>query len=150
MIPQAIAAVGAAAVGKHAYDKYTTSTHDWHLRKACKTAQKVTNDTASVYVDHVDDDVTADGNCAGVLDAEYIPDLIVQDFAGPSLVVEVETAQSLSDEPAHAAAQLSAFATPGYTRVLVCDDVEQGEQFVNNYELDGVRVAEATDVDRFL
>ncbi len=150
MIPQLIVA-GVAAVGiKRTHDYLTTSNHDWMLRKTHNKVEKSSSESATILVDHVNDNVDADGNCAGELDADYIPDLIVKDFHNQNLIIEVETSESLESDPGHAKAQLSSFKKHGYRRVLVCDDTTVGKQFVERNDLDGVVVAKASNIDQLL
>lgn len=150
MLPYIIGAAVVGAIGKHGYEKHKATDHNWILRKACKKAKKATSDSATILVDHVDDKVDADGNCAGELGADYVPDLIVKDFDSQNLVVEVETSEGLENDPEHAVAQLEAFATPGYRRVLICDDTDVGEEFVSQRGLDRVVVCKASKIGRLL
>lgn len=130
-----------------AIEYVTTSTHDRVLKKCHKAAVRATSDAATVYVDHINADTESP---AGVVaDIDGVPDLIVNEPHGRSLIVEVETASSLQDQPGHAAEQLEDFATPGFKRVLaVPDDAEDvANAFVEEYDFgDAVVVATPGDV----
>lgn len=116
VLPQ-LAAVGAVAYGgAKAVEYLNTSEHDRALKKTYKQLESAASD-ATIYVDHID--VDAAGNPEGVLDINRVPDLILHNQQSANLVVEVETADSLQDARAEARAQLQAFASPGYRRVLV-------------------------------
>lgn len=133
-------AVGLIGGAVKAYDYVTTSTHDRVLKKSFKAAKRSTSDAATLYVDHIKDDVESP---AGVVaDINGVPDLIVHEPHGRSLIVEVETSESLQDQPGHAVEQLEDFATRGFKRVLVVPDngEDVANAFVEDHDLDGAVV----------
>lgn len=98
---------------------------------------------ASIYADHLDnrDDIDTPH---GVVDGlTHVPDVVVKSGVSNSLLIEVETADSLADNGADAKSQLDDFSKPGYRRVLVFQkgksDVEAVRAFLDEIEdeLDG-------------
>lgn len=85
-----------------------------------KLAQAAPHD-ATIYADHIDTGPNPRGEIDGL---SRIPDLVVKSGIANSLIVEVETAESLIEEAADARAQLVDFSTSGYRRVLVVPDDE--------------------------
>lgn len=85
---------------------------------------------ANVYADHLShrgDVLNSQGEVNGLT---HIPDIVVKAGSVNSLLVEVETADSLKNEPHKAREQLTDFSKSGYRRVLVIsekvdDDVVQ-------------------------
>lgn len=71
---------------------------------------------ATVYADHVDH---APNPHTAVDGLEKIPDVVVKSGIGNSMLIEVETADSLENSPAEAKEQLIDFSKRGYRRILV-------------------------------
>jgi hypothetical protein len=128
---------GAIAGGialKVLYDALSDSDADHNdvLENTYEAVARETTETTSIYVDHIDDRVDADGNTRQATPGtNHHPDLVVSGFADRNLVVEVETADTLD---ASAKSQLQDFATQGYTRVLVVPDgtVDDGAKFLED------------------
>lgn len=126
----------------------TDANHDDVLEDAYDVVARETDETATIYVDHID--VEADGNTREATPGnDHVPDLVVSRFAdhGPSgLVIEVETDGTLDGD---ALDQLKDYTTPSYRRVLVVpDDVtEDGVQFLEESEVDDGRIAVAGPSD---
>ncbi|WP_415380474.1 hypothetical protein [Halosimplex sp. TS25] len=150
MAKKALLGLAALVGGSALYDRYRTSLHDRVVKQTFNTVDRHTDESASIYVDHVDDEVDADGNAQGVLDTAQVPDLIVEGFDNKNLIVEVDTAEALEDDLVDCAAQIRDFAMPGYKRVLVTDDTVVGEKFVDEQGLDGVAVATSSSVRQYL
>lgn len=114
----ALAAVGAAAYGAVKGIEYLTTTeHDRALKKAYKVADKYTDSSATIFVDHVTDQPTPHGAVDGLT---QVPDMVIRGNPDvPNVIVEVETADSLDRAYADARSQLEDFRTRGYRRLLV-------------------------------
>ncbi|MFY4814887.1 hypothetical protein ACOJIV_19655 [Haloarcula sp. AONF1] len=123
VLPQLAAAGAVAYGGAKAVEYLTTSEHDRALKKTYKHLESTVPD-ATLFVDHIDVDVA--GNPEGVLDIDRIPDLILHNQRSANLVVEVETGDSLRNAGDEARAQLQAFGSPGYRRVLVVPEDASG------------------------
>jgi hypothetical protein len=93
---------------------------------------------ASVYADHIDAPQSPHGEMDGL---SRVPDIVVQSGDAHSLVVEVETADSLANDASEARSQLRDFATRGYRRLLVVppseEDTDAVETFLKDADFDG-------------
>jgi len=134
--------LGAAIAGTLAlgalHELLSDSDADHHdvLEDTYETVARETAETTSIYVDHIDDRVDADGNTrTATPGSNHRPDLVVSGFADRNLVVEVETADTLDGD---AESQLEDFKTQGYTRALVVPDgtVDGGTQFLDGLDAD--------------
>ena len=122
--------------------------HNDVLANAYQTVARETDEAATVYVDHLDVDAP------NPRDAEpgddKVPDLVVSQFEGRQLVVEVETEDSLNED---ALVQLEDFATTGYTRALVVPEetTSKAAAFIRESRLQGeVSVTCSENISRFL
>ncbi|WP_277556232.1 hypothetical protein [Halobaculum limi] len=95
-------------------------------------------ESANLYADHLshrDEIPNPEGEVDGLT---HIPDVVVKSGFANSLIIEVETADSLQNEPAAAVLQMQNFSVSGYRRVLVVPDgkgdAEELETFVEEYD----------------
>ncbi|ELK56219.1 MULTISPECIES: hypothetical protein [Haloferax] len=95
-------------------------------------------ETATVYADHLshrDKIPNPEGEIDGLT---RIPDVVVKSGYANSLIIEVETADSLQNEPSEALEQIQDFSVSGYRRVLVVpngkSDAEELEGFIEQYD----------------
>lgn len=112
---------------------------------------------ASIYADHLShrDEVESPH---GVVDGlTHVPDVVVKSGISNSLLIEVETADSLAENGHDAKSQLEDFSKSGYRRVLVVQqgksDVEAVRAFLDEIEddLDGkMHVANPETVPKLL
>lgn len=126
------AVVVVSGIGYKLYERVTTSKHDRVLKKTYKTVSKHTSSEATIYADHIDVDAP---NPKNVLAIDGVPDLILQGFTEPNLIVEVETEKSLNGTTR---AQLKGFRYQGFKTVLVVPsgDVDAAEGFLDQHDLD--------------
>lgn len=127
-----VTAAVASGIGYKLYERATTSKHDRVLKKTYKTVSKNTSSEATIYAAHIDVDAPDPKN---VLAIDGVPDLILQGFTEPNLVVEVETGKSLNGTTR---AQLEGFRYQGFKTVLVVPsgDVDAAEGFLAEHDLD--------------
>lgn len=95
---------------------------------------------AKVFADHVDHAPNPHGEVGGV--DKHVPDVVVKSGLANSLIIEVETADSLERDAAEARSQLREFSTPGYRRVVVVEAATSDEDSVREFvdsldDLDG-------------
>ncbi|WP_338756525.1 hypothetical protein V9T20_12940 (plasmid) [Halobacterium salinarum] len=112
----------------------TDADHNDVLRDAYEHVEQATTEKASIYVDHLN--VDADGNPRDATPGDdHVPDLVVSQYHGQSLVIEVETGDTLDGS---AKSQLEDFKTPSYKRVLVVPDaaVSDGTAFLEEFQGD--------------
>lgn len=125
-----VAAGGIALYGLHRLIRGSEKDHMNVLEDAYRSLDDAT-EKGTLYLAHQDEvDIDTDNHPKGELpDTDHVPDIIYTRFEGASLVVEVETGDTLDSD---ALAQLEDFSTPGYKRVLVVPDsaVEDGIQFL--------------------
>lgn len=128
------AAVVVSGIGYKLYEHATTSKHDRVLKKTYKRVSKNTSSEATIYADHIDVDAP---NPKNVLAIDGVPDLILQGFTEPNLIVEVETEKSLNGTTR---AQLEGFRYQGFKTVLVIPpgDDDAAEGFLAEHDLDEV------------
>lgn len=123
--------------------------HDDLVAETFETVADATSDHDKLFVAHVSAD-RADGHPKGVIDdLDYVPDVLVQGFAGRNTIIEAETPGSIADDPGHMLAQLDDFRLPSYTRVLVVPSEITAEtrEYVDDAVEGVVRVAAPDTVD---
>lgn len=122
------------------------TTHNGTLRKTYYTL-KESAPGANIYVDHINPDGQA-GGTQGVIDSlSHHPDLVFNSLPGyPNLIVEVETAGGIKDDPDHAVSQIEEFRVQGYKRVLVVPERELKDiyEWVEECENRGIITSEVT------
>lgn len=139
------------------YLSESEKSHDEVVEETYNRLSEATPNDATVYADHLthrSDVPNPDGKVDGV---SKVPDVVVKSTQSNSLIVEVETADSLAERPAKAKAQLQDFSTAGYRRVLAVpegkSDVEAVREFLGAIEddLNGkIYLATPDDVTEFL
>jgi len=127
-----LAIVGTIAAG-YVLDQLSQSNkdHDDVLKDTYQAVSQAAAADSSLYVDHIDVDAAGNPRSA-TPGTDHVPDLVLTGFADNSIVVEVETGDSLNGD---ALDQLEDFSKPGYTRALVVPDsvVDDGIQFIEEY-----------------
>lgn len=104
--------------------------HDATVQATYDTLVDNVHSHATVYADHIDAGPNPRGEVDGL---RHIPDLVVKSGVDNSLIVEVETADSLANRKDEALSQLRDFSTAGYRRVLVIPPSEQDEESVTAF-----------------
>ena len=140
-----LGAIGGIAAVVEIINHFTETDHDDVVEDAYEAVEKAVSGDASVYVAHVRED---EPSPKGVLDhTNKVPDILVHGGPGPNRIIEVETGDSLENRAVDAIAQLEAFQSPGYQRILVVPSgaTEAGEELVA--DLDGtIRVATPSEL----
>ncbi|MFC7079178.1 hypothetical protein [Halorussus caseinilyticus] len=134
------------AAGDEDYD------HNVLVTETFDTATNATPSDTSVYVDHVEPPGAA-GNPDGELDGvSHVPDVLVQGFAAPNTIIEVETPTAIANDPDHILDQLDDFRVPSYQRILVVPEpvVEDATRFVEETVEGPVDVATPDSVSKYL
>lgn len=85
---------------------------------------------ATVYVDHHDGAPNPNGEVSALT---HVPDLVVKAGSANSLIIEVETTDSLENSRSDARSQLEDFSTPGYRRMLVVPPSEEDTEVVEEF-----------------
>lgn len=128
IIARAVLGGMAGLAVKGVYDSWTTSNHDKAVQKAYDKLSAAANADTTVYADHISDGPSPNGAVTGI---EGIPDLVVKSGTQNSLLIEVETAKSIDENPVHAKQQLYRFQKRGYRRVLA---VPAGDEKLNGVQ----------------
>lgn len=134
------------AAGDEDYD------HDALVTETFDTVADATPSNTAIYVDHVEPPGVA-GNPDSELDGvSHVPDVLVQGFATPNTIIEVETPTAIADDPDHILDQLDDFRVPSYQRVLVVPEpvVEDATTFVEETVEGPVNVATPDSVSNYL
>lgn len=138
MVWQGVVALGILAVGAKLLGSSELD-HDDTVQETYDALTGAVPTDATIYADHI-----ADGpNPRSALDGlEHVPDIVVKAGSVNSLIIEVETADSLEHVRAKARKQVKEFRRRGYRRVLVVppgkEDVEAVQEFIDEFEkLDG-------------
>lgn len=156
MVWQIAVGVGALAVANEILGESSADHHDVVEQTHDALVDEVP-ESATVYADHLshrDEIPNPEGEVDGLT---HIPDVVVKSGFANSLIIEVETADSLQNEPSDALSQMQDFSVSGYRRVLVVPDgktdAEELETFVEQYDdqIPGkYYVATPDDVSKFL
>lgn len=121
--------LGAALLGSSELD------HDETVQETYDVLVKNVPGDATIYADHIADGPNPRGEVAGL---SYIPDLVVKSGIAHSLIIEVETAESLRDRRSEARSQVMDFRKRGYKRVLIVppgnDDIEEVKSFIGEFD----------------
>lgn len=87
-----------------------TPKHDKVVKETAKKLDRYSSNKGTIYADHISRYETPE-----IING-HRPDVVLNDFEKPSVVVEVETAGTLDDK---ALEQLQAIKKPGHKRFLV-------------------------------
>jgi hypothetical protein len=124
---------GAAAAGLLLHD----SDPDHHdvVEETYEQLKSESPANAKVFADHVDGAPNPRGEVEGL---DHVPDVVVKSGAANSLLVEVETKDSLTNSASEAKQQLQDFSKSGYRRILVVpkEDSDKAKEFADNIEDD--------------
>ena len=136
MVWQAVIAGGIA----YGLLKSRTLSHDETVQSTYDALQDQVSSDATIYADHIDDAENPRGEVSGL---DKVPDIVVKSRLDNNLIVEVETADSLSDRRSEAREQLRDFSKSSYRRVLVMPPSQEDHDAVKEFvqtefeELDG-------------
>lgn len=107
----------AVAAGGFAYALLKSEkSHDQIVEEVYENLRYEAPSSASLYVDHVREDVPNPRTALEDHDLDHVPDVVCTSMVTSNLIVEVETEDTLDDD---ALSQLNEFRLQGYRRVLV-------------------------------
>lgn len=145
----AVAGLAGVAVG---LDRISRDAHENTIKSTVKRLHRARDD-GDLLAAHVDDR-RLDGHTASFAqshDLDHIPDIVLRGFNDPNLVIEVEDADSLQNDPGDAREQLREFRITGYKRVLLVpsDATDAAAELAD--EVDGSVAVETPDsIDRLV
>lgn len=129
MIWEAVAVVGAIVVGARLLWPSRLD-HDETIQRTYDILEKNVPTDATVYADHIADGPNPRGELDGV---NHVPDVIVKSRRANCLIIEVETAASLSANYSKARTQVQGLRKRGYRRVLLVPSGETTSDPVRSF-----------------
>lgn len=123
-------ALATVVAGSKVWESLTTTRHDKAVKEAYNNLTYVAAQDTTVYADHISAGPSPRGTVEGV---EGVPDIVVKSGSQNNLLVEIETAQSIENNPVHAANQLKDFSKKGYRRVLAVHSSDANTELVRDW-----------------
>lgn len=129
--------IGAAALLGAAVLLDTDKDHDEVVQETVDNLEPELPKNATLYADHLDGDYPNPRGAFNDLSnapEQHIPDVVVTSGEKHSLIVEVETGDSIKNNDSEAKSQIEDFSIPGYRRVLVVPDADFDAVHVDEFE----------------
>lgn len=129
-MPLPAAVVAGGLIGAAILWQSSPMDHDETVQATYDELNAVVPADATVYADHIDGAPNPHGEVKGLT---HVPDVVVKAGSANSLIIEVETADSLENSRSEARSQLKDFSTPGYRRMLVVPPSEEDKEAVTSF-----------------
>lgn len=104
--------------------------HDGTVQQTYDALKPAVPVDATVYADHIEAGPNPRGELAGV---SHVPDVLVKSRTANSLIIEIETATSLSRNRLTARRQVAGLRKRGYRRVLIVPPGDRGLEAVQRF-----------------
>lgn len=129
-MPWPAAAVVGGLIGAALLWPSSSMDHDETVQATVDELEAVAPADATVYADHIDGVPNPRGEVDGLT---HVPDVVVKAGSTNSLIIEIETVDSLREAQAEARSQVRDFRKQGYRRVLVVPSGQADDETVTSF-----------------